>query len=186
MRSWNLTLPDWNERVHGAKDLVSIEEIFAPAPHHKLKGKISDSGIQTMEVVLHADESDSGFRVLEEFRRFLQVRKLSEGFERYFFAQGLCFIELDALAERSEEIATFSTVRALRKMPELRILRPQYVQQESLLSAQTYLVDHRSLMMLVSQFSMEGFQKITLSQNGSNCTSSRIFYPQTLNFKIME
>ena len=124
LRSWNLTLPDWNERVHGAKDLVSIEEIFAPAPHHKLKGKISDSGIQTMEVVLHADESDSGFRVLEEFRRFLQVRKLSEGFERYFFAQGLCFIELDALAERSEEIATFSTVRALRKMPELRILRP--------------------------------------------------------------
>ena len=123
-RGWSQTLPDWSPTRRGAVELVSIEEIATPAPRMKIKGSLPEKGVLPIEIVLHAGELESEMDALAEFGRFLESRDLPRSFGRRFYAQGLCFIELDAPSERAEEIATFSTVRALRKMPELRVLRP--------------------------------------------------------------
>lgn len=124
LRKWSADLPNWSDSRRSASELVSIEEISAPAPRSKIKGHLPDGGILPMEIVLHADEFEGKVDILEEFGRFLEARKLPRDFGRRFYAQGLCFLELDGPSERAEEIATFATVRALRKMPELRVLRP--------------------------------------------------------------
>ena len=132
LRSWSETLPDWSTEQPGAAELISIEEIAAPTPRTKIKGKLPDDGETRMEVVLHVDELEAKASMLEEFQLFLEARDLPQDFGRYFFAQGLCFVELDAPVNCAEKIATFSTVRALRKMPELRILRPIIRSSEAL------------------------------------------------------
>lgn len=124
LRMWSASLPDWVATRRSANELISIEEITAPSPRAKIKGSLPDEGVLPMEIVLHADELEAKVDVLDEFGRFLEARELPRDFGRHFYAQGLCFLKLDAPSERAEEIATFSTVRALRKMPELRVLRP--------------------------------------------------------------
>lgn len=126
LRTWSENLPQWSETRRSASELITIEEIAAPASGEKIKGALPEEGVLPMEIVLHAGELESKVDKLEEFRRFLQARDLPHEFGRRFYAQGLCFLELDAPTERAEEIATFSTVRALRKMPELRVLRPTF------------------------------------------------------------
>lgn len=123
-RDWSQTLPDWSHERRSADELVSIEEIAAPAPWTKIKGALPEEGELPMEIVLHAGELEAQIDVLREFGQFLEARRLPGKLGRRFYAQGLCFIELDAPSERAEEIASFSTVRALRRMPELRLLRP--------------------------------------------------------------
>lgn len=124
LRTWNENLPRWSETRQSASELMTIEEISAPASREKIKGTLPKEGMLPMEIVLHAGELESEVDKLREFGRFLEGRDLPHEFGRRFYAQGLCFLELDAPAERAEEIATFSTVRALRRMPELRVLRP--------------------------------------------------------------
>lgn len=124
LRKWSENLPNWAPTRRSATELVTIEEIAAPTPREKIKGTLPLEGVLPMEIVLHAGELEGEIDKLEEFAIFLERRGLSREFGRRFYAQGLCFLELDAPSERAEEIATFSTVRALRKMPELRVLRP--------------------------------------------------------------
>ncbi len=124
LRTWSENLPNWSDTRRSAGELITIEEIAAPAPREKIKGSLPKEGMLPMEIVLHAGELEGEVDKLEEFGRFLEARGLPREFGRRFYAQGLCFLELDAPSERAEEIATFSTVRALRKMPELRVLRP--------------------------------------------------------------
>lgn len=124
IRSWREKISSWNPTGKASEELVSIEEIAAPLPDKKIKGKISESGILPMEIVLHADEIEAQTHILQEFTNYLKGRNLNVQFGRRFFAKGLCFLEIDAPSESAEEIATFSMVRALRRMPELRLLRP--------------------------------------------------------------
>lgn len=124
LRLWNENLPGWASDRRSAAELGSIEEISAPLPRHKIKGFLPEGGMLPMEVVLHMGELEGKLAMLDEFRQFLDAREIQAEFGRRFYAKGLCFQELDAPAERAEEVAAFSTVRALRKMPELRVLRP--------------------------------------------------------------
>lgn len=124
LRNWSAGLSHWASNRRGADDLGSIEAIAAPSPRDKIKGNMPSEGILPMEVVLHADGMEGEADILAVFQRFLRSRDMPIEFGRRFYAKGLCFLELDAPAERAEEVATFSTVRALRRMPELRVLRP--------------------------------------------------------------
>lgn len=124
LRAWSNALPDWPDKRRGAEQLVSLEEIAAPDPRSKIKGNLPEEGMLPVEVVLHAGELEGEIDILNEFGGFLEARHLSRAFGRRFYAQGLCFIELQMPSEQAEEVATFSTVRALRAMPELRLLRP--------------------------------------------------------------
>lgn len=122
IREWSQNINQW----HGTKaeeDLVTIEEISAPTPSAKIKGTLPASGNLAFEIVFHSDESSS-FYILDAFKHFLKGRNLDAIIGKRFFARGLSFVEVDALAEHAVEIAEFSMVRALRRMPGLRMLRP--------------------------------------------------------------
>lgn len=123
-RTWSQSLPNWADDRQGAKELIAIEEVQAPTAQSKIKGALPEEGLLPFEVVLHGDELEGEISLLNEFGEYLEKRGVPRNFGRRFYAKGLCFLELDASAEQAEEIATFSPVRALRKMPELRILRP--------------------------------------------------------------
>ncbi|WP_367872980.1 S8 family peptidase [Luteolibacter sp. Populi] len=122
LRNWSADLGKWPESHKGASDLVGIEAISAPAPENKIKGGLPREGEIPMELVLHAGELE--LHVIDQFWEFFKARRVPGTFRKRFFAQGLCFLEVVAPAERAVEIASFSPVRALRKMPELRFLRP--------------------------------------------------------------
>ena len=107
-----------------AKELVKIENISVSDPPTKIKGKLPDTGILQMEVVLHIGEEKEQILVLEDFEKFLKECNVPNKLGRCFFAKGLCFLELETLVDRTEEIVTFSNLRCLRQMPELRVLNP--------------------------------------------------------------
>lgn len=122
LHSWTHELPNWTEKQRGSEQIVCIEQISAPNPSKKVKGHLPSDGNFPIELVLHAAELETS--ILGDFRDFLEAYDLPTNFGRHFFAQGLCFLELEASAETAADIASFSAVRALRKMPELRFLRP--------------------------------------------------------------
>lgn len=122
IRAWSQNLPNWREDRGSAGALISIEEIAAPVPQKKIKGQLPDEGRVTLETVLHASELEN--ELLPAFAKYLSCMEIDASFGRRFFAKGLCFLEIDAPVERANEIAVFTCVRALRQMPELRVLRP--------------------------------------------------------------
>ena len=124
IRAWSESLPHWHADHRGANDLVSIEEITAPVPRDKIKGHLPDLGRIALETVLHASELEAHTYMFQAFASYLEWCGIEAEFGRRFFAQGLCFLEMDAPVERADEIAAFTSVRALRKMPDLRVLRP--------------------------------------------------------------
>ena len=124
IRSWGENLPDWDPSQPKSRDLISIETVSLPIPKEKIKGNLPDAGILPMEIVLHASEIEVRTYLLQDFKIYLEKLDLKVAFGHRFFAKGLCFLEVDAPAERADEIAVFSMVRALRRMPELRVLRP--------------------------------------------------------------
>lgn len=124
LRSWNASLSKWASDRRSAQELGSIEAISAPSLRDKIKGNMPSEGVLPMEVVLHADGIEGETSLLAMFQQFLPARDVPVEFGRRFYAKGLCFLEIDAPAECAEEIASYSAVRALRRMPELRVLRP--------------------------------------------------------------
>lgn len=123
IRKWNQNLAEWTGEKKEA-GLITIEEILAPEPQNKIKGTIKDHGNLPIEIVLHANELESKNFVLQELEKYLAHREIFTKFGHRFFAKGLCFLEMNAPAERLEEIAQFSLVRALRQMPKLRFFEP--------------------------------------------------------------
>lgn len=123
-RNWGALLPSLAENAPGAKDLASLEEIEAPGPEDKIKGKLPDAQEAVFEVVLHADSLIGDRFVLPYFQQYLTHLGVEADFGRRFYAGGLCFLEIEAPVDLADEIATFTVVRAMREMPRLRMLRP--------------------------------------------------------------
>ena len=124
IREWSQSLPYWKEDRRSANDLISIEEIAAPVSNEKIVGPLPDLGDIALEMVLHGSELEAQTELLQAFSAYLKSRKIETVFGRRFFAKGLCFLEVDAPVDRAEEIAAFTGVRVLRRMPDLRVLRP--------------------------------------------------------------
>ena len=126
LRKWSKNLPNWEESKGSAQQLRSIETIAAPSPREKIKGDLSEKDLLAMEVVLHAGTQarDGNINIEEEFLDFLKARGILQKPRQRFYAQGLCFLGIDAPTERVEEIATFSMVRAVRRIPRLRRMDP--------------------------------------------------------------
>ena len=124
IRSWGENLPNWDPSQTRSRDLISIETVSVPTPKEKIKGNLPEAGILPMEIVLHASEIEAQTYLFRDFEVYLKKLGLKVVFGRRFFAKGLCFLEVDAPAEKADQIAVFSMVRALRQMPELRVLRP--------------------------------------------------------------
>lgn len=123
-RAWESALPGWNGKGGAAKGLTAIEEIHAPSVEEKIKGQLPDGKDIVLEIVLHTDELVGEQQTIPLFQKYLRGLGLDPAFKRRFYAGGLCFVDLDAPADLAESIALFTPVRALRQMPQLRVLRP--------------------------------------------------------------
>lgn len=124
LRSWGSAIEGWTEDRRSASELASIELISAPKPREKIKGELPGVGRSVLEVVLHADGMEGESTAIANFQKYLQARGIEVEYGKKFYAKGLCFLEIVAPVADLEAIASFSIVRALRKMPELRVLRP--------------------------------------------------------------
>ncbi len=125
-RAWRSELPNWTEGSRASDDLPSIEQVSAPTVRDKIKGKLPKTGKTVFEAVLHSDGPRAHETVLAHFQKYLASIGIERSLDHYFFAGGLCFVELDAPVEMADQIATFTPIRALRRMPTLRILRPSF------------------------------------------------------------
>lgn len=123
-RRWAVGVADWDEQSDVAQELVAIEEVHAPTAGEKIKGSLPEQGDVVFEVVLHVDELMGEATAVPKFSQYLQQLGLDAQLDRRFYAGGLCFLEVHAPADRAQDIATYSIVRAVRKMPQLRMLRP--------------------------------------------------------------
>lgn len=123
-RRWSSEIGNWSPDHDGASQLPTIEAVAAPAPAEKLI-HIEDVGkTAVFEVVMHADEDRGEDFVIPHFKEYLKTLGLKAPLEKRFYAGGLCFVELEALRSKIENVAAFSCVRAIRPMPPLRMLRP--------------------------------------------------------------
>lgn len=122
--NWARHLPQWAESTRGAERLPAIETVSAPSRDEKIKGALPSKGNVVFEVVLHADGLEGEVRALAAFRDYLAELSIDAPLNRRFYAGGLCFVELDAPAAAAPQIAAFTLVRAVRRMPPLRMLRP--------------------------------------------------------------
>ncbi|RUV65959.1 peptidase S8 and S53, subtilisin, kexin, sedolisin, partial [Mesorhizobium sp. M5C.F.Ca.IN.020.14.1.1] len=125
-RAWRNELPRWGEDVAGANELPTIEQVAAPSPRDKIKGRLPKSGRTVFEVVLHSDSGTGSNGIIPLFKDYLDEIGIDQPLDRRFSAGGLCFVELEAPVELADDIATFTPVRALRQMPSLRMLRPTF------------------------------------------------------------
>jgi hypothetical protein len=123
-KKWSIDISNWTPASPAENRIIEIEEIEFPNPSEKIVRPNSDSKVIVYEVVLHASEEIAENGVLSKFKTYLKTVGIEASFERRFYARGLCFTEIQAPLESAEEIATFSLVRALRKMPSLRLLKP--------------------------------------------------------------
>lgn len=123
-RRWATNVESWLPTSKQALQLVGIEAVAAPSPTDKIKGKLPRKGKAVFEVVLHSDELMGEVSTLPQFKQYLRSLDIPATFERRFYVGGLCFLEIEAPVDRAKDIATYTIVRALRQMPQLRILRP--------------------------------------------------------------
>ncbi|AJW63035.1 Subtilase family protein [Elizabethkingia miricola] len=119
---WASEFPTWNESDANVQQIMEIEEINFPDAETKVKTFEDNGAIQVFEVVLQGNDDFS--EVL--FKKYLNKLGLDPSFERRFYVGGLSFFEIAAPSELVEDIAKFSLVRIIRKMPELRLLRPTF------------------------------------------------------------
>jgi subtilisin family serine protease len=123
-QKWVTDFPSWNEFQSGAAQITEIEEISFPDPSDKIKDVDGDVSKLVFEIVLHMNSAIAESFQLANFRSYLKNINITANFEKRFYAGGLCFLEVEAPAALAEQIAQYSLVRVLRKMPELRLLRP--------------------------------------------------------------
>lgn len=103
-----------------AEDLVKVESVEPITDTSRLKPIASKRSKVRIEVVLHASaDPESGF-IIEGFGRYVESIGLQVNLDRRLFADGLCFLSMDASPQQAAEIAAYSFVRVVREMPQLR------------------------------------------------------------------
>ncbi len=106
------------------EQLTTIEEICAPSAESKLIGKFADNEVAKLELVLHTNEIEGEKTVFPELRNYLEGFSLYESFEKRFYVNGLAFATIEAPSELILDVSMFTAIRAIRRLPHLRELRP--------------------------------------------------------------
>lgn len=121
---WNRQFADLQESSRADNQIIEIESISFPEPQAKMKNVPAKGKNIAYEVVLHMNEVQAENGHLKQFQEYLSMLGIQTTLPHRFFANGLCFLGLEAPAKLAEQIATFSLIRVLRAMPNLRMLKP--------------------------------------------------------------
>lgn len=105
--------------------LEAVRPLLASERLLHLEG--DDSKVQ-LEVVLHGDATDEV--MLQQFVRHAERLGASIGLNKLLGVQGLVFMPAIAQRERLKEFAEFTALRAVRRLPHLRLHRPTVRSQQ--------------------------------------------------------
>lgn len=130
----NQQFQELDPSTNAGKQLSGIEVISFPTAATKLKNIPEQGNSIPYEVVLHMNKKQAEGGDLEMFRTYLSTLGIQTTFPHRFYADGLCFLGIEAPVSAAERIATFSLLRVMRAMPSLRLTKPHmrtaYNQQE--------------------------------------------------------
>ena len=124
--AWADGVSEWMPRDEALQDEFRRIESVAPPGEDRLK-PIPEEKRQPeipLEVVLHASASQEDAYVRQGFREYVRSLGLELDLGRARFAGGLCFLPLRSSFALLPQIAEFSFLRALRRMPRVVPLDP--------------------------------------------------------------
>lgn len=128
-RQWSRNIRHWNPESNEVQQLQTIEKIYVPTRAERFKNQsYVDSGPGVYEVVLHSEDDES---ILDTFYSFAEKNQIVPIKNRVRFAGNVIFVPVEAQESSSiDEIADFSFLRAVRKMPALRTFRPPVLRSD--------------------------------------------------------
>lgn len=109
-----------NELGKASEDLIKIEHIEAISDIERISPVQTSGNNIRIEVVLHASSSDSDRFIIDGFGAYVRSLGLSIDTTRRIFAEGLCFMSMNAPTKALAKIADYSFLRTIREMPKLR------------------------------------------------------------------
>lgn len=119
---WAEQLPGWSEVRPGASELRQLERVYGEDAHSRLR-PLPDTDAELFEAILHYDPAADD-SVLAAFAAYVEKRRGVTLLDDRQQTGGLCFIPIRVGVGALEEIAQFSFLRGLRKMPQMRGLTP--------------------------------------------------------------
>ncbi len=103
-----------------SEDLIKIEQIQAISDIERVSPIQNTADSLRIEIVLHASSSDDDRFIIDGFGKYADSLGLSVDTNRRIFAEGLCFMSMNAPVDMLERIADYSFIRTIREMPKLR------------------------------------------------------------------
>ena len=122
--AWNQQFANLNQSSKIDQQIIEIESISFPNAQTKMKNIPPKGKHIAYEVVLHMNKTQAENGYLEKFQTYLSTLGIETALPHRFYANGLCFLGLEGSAQVAEQIATFSLIRVLKAMPNLRMLKP--------------------------------------------------------------
>jgi len=119
---------NWDTKSPAFQQLQYLERLYAPSRFDRIKRQLQGDEEGVYEAVLH---SGGVPEILDAFYKFARQRGGEPIENRVRFAEGVIFVPVETGGSGLEEIADFSFLRAIRKMPALRSYRPPILRSDS-------------------------------------------------------
>ncbi|TFB32344.1 S8 family peptidase [Pseudomonas sp. F01002] len=118
------SLVNLDEDSKVSDDLVKIESLELLKPEDRMLGEFDESS-NKIEIVVHFDSAvDIDWEA--DFQRYASKSKVKLDMSRSYQSRGLLFLSAEGTEASVQNLAKFSFIRAIRKMPVLRtVSRPQ-------------------------------------------------------------
>lgn len=113
-------LPGWYPASAVQDDFRKIADVRA-LDASRLRSMTDESDEPPLEVVLHASDGAEDDYILRGFRSFAQRLGMNVDLSERLHTGGLCFIPMRGIRQNLEQLASFSFVRTIRRMPRLSL-----------------------------------------------------------------
>ncbi|MEN2506883.1 S8 family peptidase [Stutzerimonas stutzeri] len=119
-KAFKSSLPTIEDGSPIAEDLVKIEKLETFSAQDRLLGEF-DTDENTLEVIVHFD-SAVDLEWEDDLLRYATKKNVSLNMARSYQTRGLLFLSAKGNKAAVDELAKFSFIRAIRRMPKLRTI----------------------------------------------------------------
>lgn len=121
LRALATTIDSWQPSSKAHIQLQTIEDFSVPSGESKVKGVHEETSNGLFEVILHGGSNE---RILNAFYKFLTTLNAEPILNKVRFSAGIVFIPVRGHDLSLAALASFTYVRAVRRMPTLRAFKP--------------------------------------------------------------